>query len=65
VEYSRNLIFEIGGQMDQVFQAWIDRRRVLLDLKTIRTILGYRRRPRYRKRTPKSAAWEVAVEKPT
>jgi hypothetical protein len=64
VEYSRNLIFEIGGQMDQVFQALIDRSRVLLDLKTIRTILGYRRRPRYRKRTPKSAEWEVAVEKP-
>jgi len=33
VEYSRNLIFEIGGQMDQVFQALIDRSRVLLDLK--------------------------------
>ena len=34
VEYSRNLIFEIGGHMDQVFQALIDRSRVLLDLKT-------------------------------
>jgi hypothetical protein len=34
VEYSRNLLFEIGGQMDQVFQALIDRSRVLLDLKT-------------------------------
>jgi len=65
VEYSRNLIFEIGGHMDQVFQALIDRSRVLLDLKTVRTILGYRRRPRYRKRTKKSAEWEVAVEKPT
>ncbi len=29
VEYSRNLIFEIGGHMDQVFQALIDRSRVL------------------------------------
>src|SRR5260370_36025219 len=28
VEYSRNLIFEIGGHMDQVFQALIDRSRV-------------------------------------
>jgi hypothetical protein len=65
VEYSRNLIFEIGGHMDQVFQALIDRSRVLLDLKTVRTILGYRRRPRYRKRTKKSAEWEVAVERPT
>lgn len=65
VEYSRNLIFQIGGQMDQVFQALIDRSRVLLDLKTIRTILGYQRRPRYRKRKNRSTEWEVAVEKPT
>ena len=65
VEYSRNLIFEIGGHMDQVFQALIDRSRVLLDLKTVRTILGYKRRPRYHKRKQKSAEWEVAVETPT
>ena len=64
VEYSRNLIFEIGGHMDQVFQALIDRSRVLLDLKTVRTILGYQRRPRYHKRKKKSAEWEVAVERP-
>lgn len=64
VEYSRNLIFEIGGQMDQVFQALIDRSRVLLDMKTVKTILGYMRRPIYRKRKRKSAEWEVAVEKP-
>jgi hypothetical protein len=36
--------------MEQVFQALIDRSRVLLDLKTVRTILGYQRRPKYRKR---------------
>jgi hypothetical protein len=65
VEYSRNLIFEIGGEMDQVFQALIDRSRVPLDLETIKTILGYQRRPRYRQRKSKSAQWEVAVEKPT
>jgi hypothetical protein len=65
VEYSRNLIFEIGGHMDQVFQALIDRSRVLLDLTTIKTILGYKHRPKIRKRKNKSAEWEVAVEKPT
>jgi hypothetical protein len=64
IEYSRNLVFEIGGHMDQVFQTLIDRSRVLLDLKTVRTILGYKRRPRYHKRKKKSAEWEVAVEKP-
>jgi len=64
IEYSRNLVFEIGGHMDQVFQALIDRSRAPLDLKTVRTILGYRRRPRYHKRNSKSAEWEVAVERP-
>ena len=48
IEYSRNLVFEVGGHMDQVFQALIDRSRAALDLKTIKTILGYRHRPIYR-----------------
>ena len=47
IEYSRNLIFQVGGCMQQVFQALIDRSRTPLDLKSIRTILGYQRRPRY------------------
>jgi hypothetical protein len=50
IEYSRNLIFEVGGHMEQVFQALIDRSRARLDLKAIKTILGYRRRPKYRAR---------------
>src|SRR5437899_1728084 len=65
IEYSRNLVFEVGGHMDQVFQALIDRSRAPLDLKTIKTILGYRHRPIYRRRTKRSAEWEVAVERPT
>ena len=65
VEYSRNLLFEIGGRMEQVFQALIDRSRAALDLKTIKTILGYKHRPKYRKRKGRSAEWEVAVERPT
>src|ERR1700751_1928151 len=64
IEYSRNLVFQVGGHMDQVFQALIDRSRAPLDLKTIRTILGYRHRPIYRRRTKRSAEWEVAVERP-
>jgi hypothetical protein len=51
--------------MDQVFQALIDRSRAPLDLKTIKTIFGYRHRPIYRRRTKRSAEWEVAVERPT
>jgi hypothetical protein len=65
VEYSRNLLFDLGGQMEQVFQALIDRSRAPLNLKTIKTILGYKHRPRYHKRKAHSVPWEVAVEKPT
>ena len=63
IEYSRNLVFQVGGHLDQVFQALIDRSRPPLNLKTIKTILGCRHRPRYR-RTKRSAEWEVAVERP-
>jgi hypothetical protein len=65
IEYSRNLVFAVGAHMDQVFQALIDRSRAPLDLKTIKTILGYRHRPKYRRRVGRSAEWEVAVERPT
>ena len=65
IEYSRNLIFAVGGDMDQVFQAVIDRSRAPLDLKTIKTILGYKHRPKYRRRAKRSAEWQVAVERPT
>src|ERR1700747_1687224 len=60
IEYSRNLVFAVGAHMDQVFQALIDRSRAPLDLKTIKTILGYRHRPKYRRRAGRSADWEAA-----
>ena len=63
LEYSRNLLFDLGSQMEQVFQALIDRSRAPLNLQTIKTILGYRHRPKYHKR--KGPQWEVAVERPT
>src|SRR5580693_6434060 len=59
IEYSRNLIFEVGGHMEQVFQALIDRSRAPLDLKTIKTILGSKHRPKCRRRTKRSSEWEV------
>jgi hypothetical protein len=65
IEYSRNLIFEVGGHMEQVFQALIDRSRVRLDLKAVKTILGYKHRPKYRSRKTRAAEWKVAVERPT
>src|SRR2546423_3237451 len=60
IEYSRNLVFEVGGHMEQVFQALIDRSRAPLDL-----IVGYKHRPKIHRRTKRSAEWEVAVERPT
>ena len=61
IEYSRNLVFQVGAHMEQVFQALIDRSRAPLDLKTIKTILGYKHRPK-RRRPP--VKWEVAIERP-
>src|SRR5437899_12351628 len=51
--------------MEQVFQALIDRSRAPLDPKTIKTIVGYKHRPKIHHRTKRSAEWEVAVERPT
>ena len=62
---TRNLLFELGGPMERVLPALIDRSRAPLDLDTIQTILGYQRRPRYRTRKRRSTEWEVTVEKPT
>jgi hypothetical protein len=62
LEYSRNLQFHLGGQMEQVFQSLIDRTRASLDLDKVKTILGYQRRP-WKKKFPKGR-YEVIVEKP-
>ena len=64
IEYSRNLNFKVGREMDEVFQALIDRSRAPLDVKAVRTILGYRRRPNFH-RKKKSQEWVVSVETPT
>jgi hypothetical protein len=37
---------------------------VLLDIKTIKTIVGYKHRPQYRPRKNQRSQWEVAVERP-
>lgn len=45
MEYSRNLIFQRPAQMEQVFNALIDRSRTHLTLERIKTIFGRKRRP--------------------
>jgi hypothetical protein len=44
-EYSRNLIFASGARMDRVFGTVADRTRSRLDVPTLRTLFGVRKRP--------------------
>lgn len=60
VEYSRNLIFRCPVQMEQVFNALIDRSRSLLDLKRIKTIFGRKRRPHWKGKPKRN---RVSVER--
>jgi hypothetical protein len=45
LEYSRNLLFKSGRQLDQVYQGLIDRTRRLLDVPRLKTIFGRKKRP--------------------
>ena len=64
LEYSRNLLFQSGRQMDQIFQALIDRTRGPLDLDRVKTIFGDKKRPHYDKRKRNPTRWGVVVETP-
>jgi hypothetical protein len=59
-EYSRNFLFKLGRDLEQVFEGLIDRTRATLDIKTVKTILGCKQRPQRRGKT----RWEITVEKP-
>ncbi len=61
--YSRNLLFRVGGQMEQVFQGMIDRTRAHLDVRGLKTIFGAKMRPRHISGT-KAPRVEVVVETP-
>jgi hypothetical protein len=45
LEYSRNLLFKSGRQLDAVYQGLIDRTRRLLDVPRLKTIFGRKNRP--------------------
>jgi hypothetical protein len=62
-EYSRNLLFVRGSEMEQVFQGTIDRTRHWLDVKTLETIFGSKKRPS-RHKDNKQPRCEVVVERP-
>jgi hypothetical protein len=63
-EYSRNLLFQRGCELEQVFQGTIDRTRCLLDVQTLKTIFGAKRRP-FRHHGHKEPRGEVVLERPT
>ena len=63
-EYSRNLIFASGYQMSQVMEGFVDRNRVRMDMKMLKTILGRKERP-HRRKGRKLADWHVTVERPS
>jgi hypothetical protein len=64
VEYSRNLLFRNGAQMQRVFDAIVDRTRSRLDVPRVTTLFGAKRRPHRDRKTgpPRLAA---VIETPT
>jgi hypothetical protein len=62
IEYSRNLLFQRGRQMDDVYQKIIDSTRSRLDIKRVKTIFGKKNRPYNHKSTV--SAPEVRIETP-
>jgi hypothetical protein len=63
-EYSRNLLFRSGGQMDRVFSTLVDRTRSRLDVPMLRTLFGAKQRPRHRGNAGLSPRLAVVIETP-
>lgn len=61
-EYSRNLLFQQGRDLDMLFNGVIDRTRTLLDIPLVKTIFGYRQRPG--RRSDQEPREEVVTETP-
>lgn len=64
VEYSRNLLFRHGSDMDRVFDTVVDRTRSRLDVPQLRTLFGTKQRPRSRHGQDLSPRQAVMIEKP-
>jgi len=65
LEYSRNLLFQRGRDLDRIYQGLIDRTRRCLDLKTVKTLFGCRRRPTLRRNGKGGVRFHITVERPT
>jgi len=64
VEYSRNLLFTSGAQMDRVFKAVVDRTRARLDVPKLRTLFGAKHRPHRDPGSDLSPRQAVVIETP-
>jgi hypothetical protein len=62
-EYSRNLLFRRGSEMEQLVQGLVDRTRRWLDVPVLKTLLGMKKRPTRRQGKPEPRV-EVVVERP-
>jgi hypothetical protein len=62
-EYSRNLLFRSGGQMEDLFDRILDRTRSRLDIPTLRVLFGLKNRPHHN-RAAGPPAQEIVIEKP-
>ena len=62
-EYSRNLLFKSGAQMEELFDRVLDRTRSRLDIPALRTLFGLKARP-HRTRKTGPPAQEIVIEKP-
>jgi hypothetical protein len=62
-EYSRNLLFRSGGQMEDLFDRVLDRTRSRLDIPALRTVFGLRQRP-HQDRASGPPAQEIVIETP-
>ena len=61
-EYSRNLLFRSGGQMEDLFDRVLDRTRSRLDIPALRTLFGLKNRP-HCNRAAGPPAQEIVIEK--
>jgi hypothetical protein len=61
-EYSRNLLFRSGGQMEELFDRILDRTRSRLDIPALRTLFGLKNRPHHN-RAAGPPAQEAVIEK--
>ena len=62
-EYSRNLLFRSGAQMENLFDRICDRTRSRLDIPTLRTLFGLKHRP-HANRAAGPPAQEAVIETP-